>query len=107
MDEIEMLKEKVASLEAQLAAATNDAARAELRARDALDYIKRALAEDLLDMGWLERAQPLLAAAPDSDARLREVMRRVVKRTAAEDLDAADADAVVERAIDEVLGPKS
>ena len=103
MTELELLRERIASLEAQLAAATNDAARAELRARD----LKREgdiLAPIVKGAGWKLRAEEwnrLTATPPDSDARLREVMEAAWEK-------GRTCRGVVDRArdIDEVLGVK-
>jgi hypothetical protein len=82
--------EREKSLTAQLVAATNDAARAELRARDALDAL--TLAKRALTNEWHNKPRigmeseyavvsSAIAANPDSDERLREVMLRVAELT--------------------------
>lgn len=81
---------QVESLRAQVVAATNDAARAELRAKElkaALDFAAEFLPQhhDLEDpddheaFGRLSRTIALLTATPDSDARLREVIQRALE----------------------------
>jgi len=87
----EMWEANVESLEASLVTARNDAARAELRARDLAMSIRKivAVSQGVLDCSSmsLERAtqfydriqdaRALLAASTDSDERLREVMVKV------------------------------
>lgn len=81
-DEVVILTEKAKSLEAQVVAATNDAARAELRARDLASAMEMQLKRETGEFHIPQKAaraiwDKVLAAAPDSDARLREVMGRV------------------------------
>lgn len=88
IDELEVLRAQVETLTQQLTAATNDAARAELRARElatALKACRNQLAEDAQrenepDPEALTLAYHVLAASPDSDARLREVLERATYR---------------------------
>lgn len=83
-----MLREQVATLTKQFVDASNDAARAELRAHE--------LAEDL-------KAEGLNPEEPnDSDARLRALMRRVLKLTAKR-LNAEDALDALADVIDEAF----
>lgn len=78
MTETEMLRAQVDSLTKQLTAATNDAARAELRAQELAATLRRVKKVVDWDGGEFEhRIDQILAAAPDSDARLREVMLKV------------------------------
>lgn len=111
--------EREKSLEASLVAATNDAARAELRARDLARGVRNELAKAgvwKVGCSCTERfgmlAAHLVAAeiAPDSDERLREVMMaatvgglRVNNGDDSEDNLRAEA----KRIVDEVLGVKS
>lgn len=82
------LRAQVDSLTQQLTAATNDAARAELRVRDLReagdelnDIVTGHIDDgDKLDSISLQPMRTALAVAPDSDARLREVMLKVAER---------------------------
>ena len=116
MDEIEMLKEKCRALEEALAAANNDAARAELRARDLHGRLADlcCMCDQMSEFtdpagepdcyAVLTLAQDAVRGAPDSDARLREVMGRAARRgyEAASRPSLPDFDAI----IDELLRVK-
>lgn len=125
--------EREKSLEQQLVAATNDAARAELRARDARNILSDAVVRGRLGQRTgsghddscicppctVERACSILAASPDSDERLREVMVRYGEKTARAAMDGTGAHELsadecinlsrddFSRLLDEVLGVKS
>ena len=93
------------SLRQQIVAATNDAARASLRARDlatAMREVNAKLASDDRahdDYAPYDDIEAALAAAPDSDARLRDLIGDAIQYGGREvdDLD---------EAVDEVLGVK-
>lgn len=134
MTETEMLRAQVETLTKALAAATNDAARAELRARDAVELWSRfdALSasnagnsDNRFEMAFVELEEEIraaLAASPDSDARLREVLEEACQRTARESHESCSVQCGesplghvtekehhvdIKRIIDEVLGAKS
>lgn len=93
VEQNDALRAQVDALTKQLAAANNDAARAELRARDlgdALHSIAKAWRDGALSESQVARAlgASLIVTrraidaidAPDSDARLREVVGRSLRR---------------------------
>lgn len=104
---IAALRAQVDTLTKQLVAATNDAARAELRARDAMEVLKgQAMCGCDPESGCHQARIRAFIASPDSDARLREVMRAAwVRGTTAWSRGLEDAHWVQE--IDEALGVKS
>lgn len=117
--DINALTEQVATLKTQLAAALNDAARAELRLVD-MD----ALVSDMESPNWCavcaaklgpesHRPDCSLArhhhSAPDSDARLREVMGRAVNESVStfgvnKSVSEGELGEIRARIIDDVLG---
>jgi len=114
------LTEQVAALKTQLAAALNDAARAELRARDlagladASDGLERADGSGVQFRRFqnaIADAREALAAEPDSDARLREVMGKAFDETVStfgvnKSVGEREIGEIRARIIDEVLGVK-
>ena len=87
LEAADALRAQVESLTAQLVAATNDAARAELRARDLVDAFERARKRIIDgDSPWMARADAWIhlgvgiAANPDSDERLREVIGAAARK---------------------------
>lgn len=86
---IKTLELCAAEREKSLAAATNDAARVELRARDVVELLvrcakyaseDRAITPGFTRLGRLmEDVRHAFTALPDSDARLREVIRRALR----------------------------